>query len=154
MSPDADILVFCVHHFEVMGIKELYIKTGGKGIHTDFTKYIPVHTIHKSLSDDRRNIMLQVYCITGCDTCCAFYGTGKKTAFNVRIKDCKRFQSMKTLGDSQTLSTSETEVAMKFVSVLYGDCDCGSLNEIRTKKVKGKPRNLPPTDDAFFLHLR
>ena len=61
---------------------------------------------------------------------------------------------MKTLGDSQTLSTSETEVAMKFVSVLYGDCDCGSLNEIRTKKVKGKSRNLPPTDDAFFLHLR
>ena len=26
MSPDADILVFCVHHFEVMGKKELYIK--------------------------------------------------------------------------------------------------------------------------------
>ena len=75
-------------------MKELYFKTGRKGIHIDFTRSIPVHTIHKSISVDQRNIMLQAYCITGCDTCCAFYGTGQKTAFNVMIKGRKRFQSM------------------------------------------------------------
>ena len=73
------------------------------------------------------------------------------------LKECDNFQDMKTLGDSQFLLQTEKAAATKFVLALYGITDCKSLNEARIKKAKGKksvkPRRLPPTDDAFFLHL-
>ena len=50
MSPDTDVLVLCVHHFEIIGLKTLYFKTGRKLAHTDSTRYIPIHTMHYSLS--------------------------------------------------------------------------------------------------------
>ena len=107
VSPDTDVLVLCMHHFDTLGIKNLYFKTGRKLVHIDSIRYIPVHTIHHCLSVNQRNIMLQVYCITGCDTCCAFYEIWKKTAFNIMMKVCDSFQSMKTIGDSQVLSKTE-----------------------------------------------
>ena len=91
MSPDTDAL--CVHHFEVMGMKKLYFKLEEKGdtlILPDTFFYI------QSISVDQTTIILQVYSIAGCDTCCAFYDTGKKNAFNVMMKNVKRFQSINT----------------------------------------------------------
>ena len=65
MSLDTDVLVLCVHYFEIIGLKILYFKTGRKLAHIDSTRYISVHTIHHSLSLNERNMMLQVYYITG-----------------------------------------------------------------------------------------
>ena len=46
---------------------------------------------------------------------------------------------------------------MKFVGLLYGAVNCGSLNKLRTEKVLKnkhvKPKKLPPTDDSFLLHM-
>ena len=96
-----------MYHFEALGLKELYFLTGRKEVHTDHTRYMPVHKIHQNLTFDQRNIMLQVYCITGCDICCAFYGIGSKTAFKIMMKDSDSFQSMKTLGEGQVLTKTE-----------------------------------------------
>ena len=107
MSPDTDVLVLCVHHFDTLRIKNLYFKTDSKLVHIDSIIYIPVHKIYHSLSVNQRNIMLQVYCITGSGIRCAFYGIGKKTAFSIMMKECDSFQSMKMIGDSQALSKTE-----------------------------------------------
>ena len=56
--------------------------------------------------------MLQVNCITGCGIRCAFYGIEKKTAFNIMMKECDSFQSMKTMGDSQVWSKTEKIAAI------------------------------------------
>ena len=125
VSTDTDVLVMCLHHFDTLGIKNLYFKNGRKLVHIDSIRYIPVHTIHHSLIFNQINIMLQVYCITSCGIRCAFYGIGKKTTFNIMMKECDSFQSMKTMGDSQ---------------VWQKQTNCSnlskSLNEIRIKKVK------------------
>ena len=106
-------------------------------------EYTDTYLCTQFISDDHINIILQVYCITGCDTCCACYGIGKKNAFNVMMNDCKE----------TAFFNSRKKAAIEFVSALYWDSDCNSLNEIRIKKVKDKKSTnsgrLPPTDDAF-----
>lgn len=49
-SPDTDVLVLLVHHFDYLGLSELYFRTGTKGIHFDNTRYIKVHIVHSMLS--------------------------------------------------------------------------------------------------------
>ena len=66
MSLDTDVLVLCVHHFEIVGLKILYFKTGRKLIHIDSTRYKPVHTRHYSLRLNERTMMLQVLRHTFC----------------------------------------------------------------------------------------
>ena len=60
MSPDTKVRVLCVHHFETIGLKTLYFKTGRKLAHTDLTRYIPVHTMQPSLSLNERNILSSI----------------------------------------------------------------------------------------------
>lgn len=85
ISPDTDVLVLLVHHFESLGLKQLFFKTGRKQRHCNQTRYVPVHEIVKMLSKEQQNILLTVYCLTGCDSCSAFYGIGEKTAFKVMM---------------------------------------------------------------------
>ena len=110
-------------------MKVIYFESGTKGIHIDFTGYIPVYTIHSSLTVDKINIMLQVFCITNCSARCAFYGIAKKTAFNVMMKDFDSFQRMKTF-----LVKTEEVASITFVEAMYRNCNYCSLNEIKFRK--------------------
>jgi len=72
-SPDTDVLVLLVHHFDAVRLGSVYFKTGKTGPHSDNNRFIPVHKIVHMLSLPERSVLLATYCITGCDTCSAFF---------------------------------------------------------------------------------
>jgi hypothetical protein len=156
-SPDTDVLVLLIHHRPAIKAKEIYFLTGRDGKHTQLTGYIPVHTIYDLLSTEQQKIILSVYCLTGCDTVSSFFGHGKRTAYRHMIQKAGQFQPLAVLGSPQELVLRDVEqAAIKFIGAMYGESHCTSLNALRCdktgkKNIQGK--KLPPTEDAFHLHL-
>ena len=60
-------------------LEQLWITFGtGKAKH-----FIPIHTIARRLGAEKCEVLLGFHAITGCDSVSAFYGRGKKHAWDV-----------------------------------------------------------------------
>ena len=117
-----------------------------------------VHIIYDALSTDHRMILLPVvYCLTGCDTVSSFWGHGKRTAFKIMMQKADQFKPLALLGSDEECISKEVEIASsKIVGNMCGKTNCISLNAQRCQKAgKGniQSKKLPPTEDAFSLHL-
>ena len=156
-SPDTDVLVLLVHHFRSIGIEEIFFKTGRKSMHSDLTRFIPVHAIVSQLNEEQLHILLDVYGLTGCDTCSAFFGIGKKKAFKILLNNHGDLQGLSDLGNDSSVSAVAWMACVSFVGLLYGFRGCLSLSKLQVKRMlenkKVKPRKLPPTDDSLRLHV-
>ena len=130
-SPDMDVLVLLLHHRSAISASEVFFFTGREGKHADLTRYIPVHQIHDTLANSQLNILLSVYCLTGCDTVSSFWGHGKKAVYRLLMQKSDAFQDLSQLGTNHTLSKAEKVAATKFICNLYGKTDCHSLNALR-----------------------
>ena len=73
--------------------------TGRTGKYARFIRYIPVHVIYDVLTRPQHNVLLSIYCLTGCDTVSAFHGHGKKTTFKMLMNRADSFQEVARLGD-------------------------------------------------------
>ena len=157
VSPDTDVLVLLIHHFSELGVGELYFKTGRTSIYANYTRFIPIHHLNECLTWEQRLVLLSVYCLTGCDSCSAIFSIGKKKVFNVMLANAENIKIVAKMGTDSCLPFEIRQVCVKFVGVLYGAVNCGSLNKLRTEKVLKnkhvKPKKLPPTDDSFLLHM-
>lgn len=157
-SPDTDVLVLLIHHYTSIQARHLYFLTGRKSTHTHTVRFIPVHSIVSTLPDDQLDIILPVYCVTGCDTTSFFFGIGKKSVFKILSKNASLLSGLSTLGNTPDLTRDHITACTMLVGALYGNPSCKSLNKLRTEKVLRnklvKPRRLPPTDDSFLLHLQ
>ena len=58
-----------------MGLGEIVFKTERKSTHADLIRFIPIHKVVCILSETQTNILLRVYALTGCGTCCAPWPT-------------------------------------------------------------------------------
>ena len=156
-SPDTDVLLLLLHHYFDLGVQEIFFKTGKTGVYTNYTRFIPIHHLVECLTTEQRQILLSVYCISGCDTTSSLFGIGKKKVFKVMLSCAKDFQKIAGMGTDDNLSVETRYECVKFIGILYGASNCTSLNRLRTEKVlknkSTKPRKLPPTDDSFLLHL-
>ena len=153
-SPDTDVLVLLLHHKALIKAHSLYFWTGRVGVNTDQTRYIPIHKIYQKLTPEQLNILLSVYCLTGCDTCSSFYGIGKRTAFNVMIQRADMFQGLSVLGTG-SVTKGVKMVCTHFVGRLYLKNNCSSLDQLRCMKATNKvsAKRLPPTENSFHQHL-
>ena len=153
-SPDGDVLVLLLHHRAKIVAREIFFLTGRMGTHVDMKRFIPVHRLFDRLTHEQHRILIVVYCLTGCDTCSAFFGIGKKKVFNLMMQSAMKYQGLKDLGNG-SLSKIQKLACTQFVGVLYGNSDCTSLNEIRCTKAAKKvsAKKLPPRDNSFYLHL-
>ena len=115
-SPDTDVLVLLLHHRPAIHAEEIYFLTGHEGVHSNSTRYIPVHILYKQLTPLQHNIMIDVYALTGCDTTLSFHGHGKITAFNIMVKKAEEFQALSGLG----LGPVSQEQVVAFVGAMYG----------------------------------
>ena len=98
VSPDTDVFVLLVYHFSHMGVSEVFFKTGRKSTHADLTRFIPIHNVKCKLNKEQTNILLSVYALTGCDTCCALFGIGKKKAFKTMMTYSTELQELADIG--------------------------------------------------------
>ena len=152
-SPDTDVLVLLLGHRASIGADNIYLLTGNVSNHTK--QYIPIHGIFDALTRNQHNILMQVYCISGCDTVSGFYGHGKAKAFNVLMKHATVLQPMADIGSTLHINNESKKASTRFVCLVYGK-DETCLNKLRcdmaNKNILGK--KLPPTNDSFMLHLQ
>ena len=77
-SPDTDVLVLCVTHFESIGCEELWFKTCVR----DHLRYVPVHRLSEKLGQKLCSCLPAFHALTGCDTTSALAGVSKKKNLN------------------------------------------------------------------------
>ncbi len=71
------------------------------------------------------------------------------------MKQCIKFQPLKTLGDQPIPTPDEVRCSVRLACSMYGK-DCLSLNELQCERVENGAtigKRLPPTNDSFKLHL-
>lgn len=97
VSPDTDVLLLLLHHFFDLGVLELFFKTGRTTTYVNYTRFIPIHILVEYLTTEQRQILLSVYCLTGCDTCSALFGIGKKKVFKLMLGNAKISKRLQVL---------------------------------------------------------
>ena len=123
------VLLIHVHHFSELGVNELYFKTGRTSIYAKYTRFIPVHQLRNCLTEDQRLILLSVNCLTGCDSCSALFSIGRKKVFNKMLSNAQEFKMVARMGTLAILPVEVKQVRVKFIGLLYGAANCGSLNK-------------------------
>ena len=83
-----------------------------------------------------KEIILEVYCLTGCDTTSFLYFQGKKTPFKILEEKAENHKDLHGLGIVETLTAVELCAATKFVGEIYGKQNCTLLNSLRVHKAK------------------
>ena len=53
---------------------------------------------------DQKNILLSLYAVTGCDTCCALFGIGKNKAFKTMMNYSAELHILTAIGKGHPLS--------------------------------------------------
>ena len=86
------------------------------------------------------------------------YGHGKGQAFRLMMNHSEKYQDMAGLGTGDAITYSQTQACTKFISNMYGK-ESTSLTALRCEKAGDikkhvTAKKLPPTDDAFCLHLQ
>ena len=89
-SPDTDVLMLLLHHRPRIHVEQLYLYAG--------KRFIPVHSVYAVLSAPQENIILEVYCLTGCDTTSFFYFQGKKKSFTLMQQMADHYPKFGHLG--------------------------------------------------------
>ena len=77
-SPDTDVLVLCITHFESIGCEGLWFKNGVR----DHLRYVPVHRLSEKLGQKLCRCLPAFHALTGCDTTSALAGVSKKKNLN------------------------------------------------------------------------
>ena len=138
-----------------LNINELWVAFGS-GRHL---RYIPTHLIALSLGPEKSKSLPLFHAYTGCDTVSYFANRGKKTAWDVwKTYDSvtEAFQSVMLHPDSMT--EDAVSAIERYTGLLYNrtsnqtSLDAARM-ELFVKKGRGMDE-IPPTKDAFHLHLR
>ena len=90
-----------------MGVREIFFKTGRKSTNANLTRFIPLHNVVCKLNEEKTHILLIVFALTGCGTCCALFGIGKKKAFKIMMNYSAELQGLADIGKEHPLSLTE-----------------------------------------------
>ncbi|KAG1706217.1 hypothetical protein GQR58_003741 [Nymphon striatum] len=126
--------------------------------------FIPCHWISQFLSSCYSNsttpTIRLAYALTGCDSVSYIFNCGKKRALKVALECDKILRPFAEYGMPElSIEMSEAihESVCKYMCALYGKRDFSrTLDQLRCHLFRTKMsdiRSLPPTCDAFRLHL-
>ena len=157
-TTDSDVVIIAVsvvQHLRSLGLQELWV---AYGTGASF-RYIPAHNVARHLGDARSLGLLTFHSMTGCDTVSAFFGKGKKTAWEVWQQFPDVTWALQRLsGAPPTTPTIPDEVMAtmeEFVARVYG-IDAVGVDKARLEGFYHKGLDfdhLPPCSDALELHL-
>ena len=154
-SPDTDVLVLLLHHRPSIRARKIFFQTGHVGKHASLTRYIPVHLLYEKLTRVQHDVLLPVYCLSGCDTVSSFHGHGKATAFRIMMQKSTDLSALAGLGTKNKITKQERVACTLFVGYMYGKAGCDSLDKLRCEKASKKvlPKKLPPTENSLQQHI-
>lgn len=126
-------------------------------------EFIPIHdTVNKLAVSvekstlDVTNPLLCLYVLTGCDSVSYPYKRGKNKAAIVALQFLNRLPLLSSFGFGDHVTDDLVAEAREFFCTLYGRPGFSSLDKLRAHlfaSSKRDLRSLPPTEDAFRLHL-
>ena len=80
-TPDTDVVVLALYYFPQMKhVSEFWIETGRVTKTSDQRRFIPIHSISKSLGPLFCLILPAIHALSGCDSTSALFGIGNKRA--------------------------------------------------------------------------
>ena len=158
-ATDTDVIILAMYYFSRLpSLQELWVQTKPD-------RYLPVHSLVAVLSTkyqkeprDLTSTLLCAYVLSGCDTVSYPFKRGKKKAASVAINMVGSLPNLSAYGDDGIFELTENirSEATLFFTALYGKKGQYKLNTLRQHMFassKSDLRMLPPTDDAFRLHL-
>ena len=156
VSPDTDVAVIGVTMMPSIPVNKLYFKTGSARSAAG-VRFVDIGKVRSNVGDSMSNAMLGFHALTGCDSTSAFFGKGKRSAFNVLKKSPASQEALAQLGSSFTASSELVNACEEFVCRLYGDQKASSINDVRYSLFTSRgaqASQLPPTRDSLLLHIQ
>lgn len=104
--------------------------------------------------------LIAVYCLTGCDSVSFQYGKGKKRAFKIALSliEGNHIPLLISFAEPGTaISNPLFDEARLVITTLYGKQHFHCLDELREhmfSSSKSDLKAMPPTEDAFKLHIK
>ena len=80
-SPNTHVLFLLLQHRSKIIARVIFFLTERMGTHVDMKRYIPVQITFSCLKKAQCPILLTVYCLSGYDTCSAFFLDCSKVSF-------------------------------------------------------------------------
>ena len=150
-SPDTDVAILALSHGENIA-SDLYFWTGtGRR-----RRVINLTEMRNQLGKELCYSLVGLHTFTGCDSTSAFYGKGKKKAFDI-VESEPDFQRVFTLLGSDFELVDELQESLEqFVCHLYGHPG-NDVNHLRYKlfcSSSASERSLPPCKNALIQHSR
>ena len=156
-ATDTDIIILC--YCCLASLQDLWVQTKPD-------RLLPIHELVASLTgkymkhqEELTAILLCVYVLSGCDTVSYPFRQGKKKAAAVAINMVGRLANLAAYGSSEDFTVTEAikaEATLVF-AVLCGKrghhCNPNTLRQHMFASSKSDLRMLPPTNNAFNLHL-
>ena len=152
---DTDVVVLSIAYAKQLELQELWIAFG-VGNHF---RYLPIHKITTSQTQQQCEALLFFHAITGCDTVSYFAGKGKKTAFQVWKSNPEVTEIFRVLSSPQdTVSEEQCRILERFVVIMYSrTCPHQTVNEARQvlfPQGNKSIENIPPTQAALAQHIK
>ncbi len=154
-SNDTDVIVLAVSAFNTIRAERLWVAYGtGKTF-----KYLPIHVIAQSLSEEEAKALPLFHALTGCDTVSFFCGRGKRTTWEVWSVFPELTQKMSTNRPSTTdIDDAFMSTIERFVVLCYDRTSTlTSVNKLRQELFAKKSKVLdiiPPTQAALLQHVK
>lgn len=154
-SPDTDVLLLCVAHYDEIGCNEFWIRTGVQ----DRLLYIPAHKVAVSLGPQMCKALPAFHSLKECDSTCALSGIGKKKAWKCIIKNNVHQESLACVGQSLEIDEETTKKIGALVCSLYTISSRvqATADEARYLMFCQKAKSnmlLPPTSDSLQQHIK
>ena len=155
---DTDVVVLAVAFFDRLLVDKLWIHFG-TGKHT---RVIAVHDLVTVLGAQKCRALPVFHALTGCDTVSSFSGKGKKSMWQTWSAFPDVTAAFLELSDSghspDDISEATISLLERFIVVVYDrTSELSDLNSCRRQLFTKKCRSLellPPTSDAFCLHVK
>lgn len=112
---------------------------------------------HRLVTATTAECIIQLHCMTGCDSNSSFYGKGKKSVYDQVAKSPVAQRQLLRCGDDLHLKEEVENELYGFVrNVIYSDSNSNTMAEARAAKWKNmKSRSfirLPPDSDSLHQH--
>ena len=128
-SVDSDVVAMCPMYCKLLGLEELFFKTGVK----QKARYIPMHQVAVNLQQSGMCMALPaLHAFSGCDSTSAFFGMGKRRWFDTAATHQELIEGFKGLGNNSSQIDPSTEASyISLVMLMYSRKPHTSLTELR-----------------------
>ena len=128
-SVDSDVAAMCPMYCKLLGLEELFFKTGVK----QKARYIPMHQVAVNLQQSGMCMALPaLHAFSGCDSTSAFFGMGKRRWFDTAATHPELIEGFKGLGNNSSQIDPSTEASyLSLVMLMYSRKPHTSLTELR-----------------------